>query len=177
MMAIFASGPQRRPRRVLCGTTSSFASLQLWCFGLLSARCSLQESCARARSRLRRPRVLPPHAVTATKREDVLEVDPMRRELIEVLSELQLLHEALKSRITVATSTAGLFDRFCESSEVQVFHFEGYGDCAPSARHVLEFCEATCLCWQPWRRQSHSHPCKRSDCFGTTHGDQGSREQ
>ena len=33
----------------------------------------------------------------ATKREDVLEVEPMQREMLEELPELQLLHEALKS--------------------------------------------------------------------------------
>jgi hypothetical protein len=38
-----------------------------------------------------------PDAATATKREDVLEVEPMRRELLEELPELQPLHEALKS--------------------------------------------------------------------------------
>jgi hypothetical protein len=34
---------------------------------------------------------------TATKREEVLELEPMPRELLEELPELQLLHEALKS--------------------------------------------------------------------------------
>ena len=38
-----------------------------------------------------------PDAATATKREDVLEVEPMRRELLQELPHLQLLHEALKS--------------------------------------------------------------------------------
>jgi hypothetical protein len=37
-----------------------------------------------------------PDAATATKREDILEVEPMQRELLEELPELQLLHEALK---------------------------------------------------------------------------------
>ena len=37
-----------------------------------------------------------PDAATATKREDVLEVEPMQRELLEELPQLQLLHEALK---------------------------------------------------------------------------------
>jgi hypothetical protein len=38
-----------------------------------------------------------PHAATVTKREKVLELEPMPRELLEELPELQLLHEALKS--------------------------------------------------------------------------------
>jgi hypothetical protein len=38
-----------------------------------------------------------PDAATATKREKVLELEPMPRELLEELPELQLLHEALKS--------------------------------------------------------------------------------
>ena len=38
-----------------------------------------------------------PDAATATKREDILEVEPMPRKLLEELSELQPLHEALKS--------------------------------------------------------------------------------
>ena len=38
-----------------------------------------------------------PDAATATKREDVLEVEPMQRELLEALPKLQSLHEALKS--------------------------------------------------------------------------------
>ena len=37
-----------------------------------------------------------PDAATATKRVDILEVEPMRRELLEELPELQLLHKALK---------------------------------------------------------------------------------
>ncbi len=37
-----------------------------------------------------------PDAATATKREDVLEVEPMRRELLEQVPELQPLHKALK---------------------------------------------------------------------------------
>ena len=38
-----------------------------------------------------------PDAATATKCEDVLDVEPMRRELLQELPDLQLLHEALKS--------------------------------------------------------------------------------
>jgi hypothetical protein len=38
-----------------------------------------------------------PDAATATKREDVLEVEPMQRELLEALPKLQSLHVALKS--------------------------------------------------------------------------------
>ena len=38
-----------------------------------------------------------PDAATATKREDVLEVEPMQRELLEALPKLQPLHGALKS--------------------------------------------------------------------------------
>jgi hypothetical protein len=37
-----------------------------------------------------------PDAATATKREDILDVEPMQRELLEELPELQPLHEALK---------------------------------------------------------------------------------
>ena len=37
-----------------------------------------------------------PDAATATKREDVLEVEPMQRELLEALPKLQSLHVALK---------------------------------------------------------------------------------
>jgi hypothetical protein len=38
-----------------------------------------------------------PDAAFATKREKMLELEPMRRELLQELPELQLLHEALKS--------------------------------------------------------------------------------
>jgi hypothetical protein len=38
-----------------------------------------------------------PDSATATKREDALEVEPMRREQLQELSQLQPLHEALKS--------------------------------------------------------------------------------
>jgi len=37
-----------------------------------------------------------PEAATATKREKVLELEPMQRELLQKLPELQVLHEALK---------------------------------------------------------------------------------
>ena len=37
-----------------------------------------------------------PDAATATKREKMVELEPMQRELLEKLPELQLLHEALK---------------------------------------------------------------------------------
>ena len=38
-----------------------------------------------------------PDAATSTKREDILEVEPMPRELLEALPRLQPLHEALKT--------------------------------------------------------------------------------